>query len=136
MASSAKRKFDEIEERVVKKVKVSRPIPPPDPHELAIGSRKLLIALTIHPKRPVDNIWDALPSLIQNTCVTMAHEARVAEHRKLGFTKVLEDMMSFGICTCSNQPNCQEHHPRNVLINWRYKVRKRCCRFCFFFEKN
>ena len=31
-------------------------------------------------------------------------------------------MLSFGSCCCSKNSLCADHHPRNVLVNWRYKV--------------
>ena len=39
--------------------------------------------------------------------------------------KTLEALMSFGRCTCCKEVDqCESgHHPRKVLINWRYKVR-------------
>lgn len=132
MATSLKRRADEGGPAKVPRV-VQR-VPLPDPQELAMSSRKLLIALTIHPKRPVDNIWDALPEMIQSTCLQKAHDMRVWEHeRAYGFSKVLAAMMSFGKCTCTNRPDCEEHHPRNVMINWRYKVG---VFFCFAKKKN
>ena len=126
MAELSKRKCEaDVEESSGKKQRSlqSRPIPPPDDGELKIRGRKTLIALFINPKCPDDNIWDPLPDLVKNMCIMMAHQAHVSEHRQLGFSAVLRDMMSFGVCTCTNRPDCKEHHPRNVLINWRYKVR-------------
>ena len=111
---------------------VRRPIPPPDPEELRKSTRKVAIAIFINPLKPCDNIWDALPEFIQKCCSELEFWEGVAEHR-VKFRPVLCDMMSFGICTCNNRPDCKEHHPRNVLVNWRYKVR-RWCVIVFFFS--
>lgn len=125
MATSLKRSADEDPEELppTKKPRLVRRAPPPTSAELAISSRKLQIGLSIHPKRPVDNLWDAMTEDFRLKAQHYAHLMLAREYEeKYGYSKVLNAMMSFGKCTCTNKPDCNEHHPRNVLINWRYKV--------------
>lgn len=133
MAESLKRKHhgdDEVGVTVKKVKREYRPIPPPDPEELRISARKVFIAIVINPEKPCDNIWDVLPLFFQERSSKLEHWQRVREH-KVKFDPVLHDMMSFGICTCNNRPEWKEHHPRNVLVNWRYKVIRQ--RVVFFY---
>lgn len=63
--------------------------------------------------------WDILPFEIREKILQMV---AYQKHREQ-WAKVMEALMSFGSCCCSRRRDCEEHHPRNVLVNWRYKVR-------------
>lgn len=63
--------------------------------------------------------WDVLPMEVRSRILRMA---AYMVHREQ-WAKVLAALMSFGSCCCSRDRDCEEHHPRNVLVNWCYKVR-------------
>lgn len=70
--------------------------------------------------------WDILPF---ETRVKILGMASYQKHREQ-WAKVMVALMSFGSCCCSRKRDCEEHHPRNVLVNWHYKVRLLFCCLC------
>ena len=72
--------------------------------------------------------WDLLPWELKIMIVKWWIAQWVAEGRDKQrplMKKTLDALMPFGRCTCCREEDACEsgHHPRKVLINWRYKVR-------------
>ena len=76
-------------------------------------------------KAGVESDWDRLPQELQERIYEQSVMLHAREQHEAKWKSIMADLMSFGDCTCSNNPECEGHHPRNVLINWRYKVRYR-----------
>ncbi len=78
------------------------------------------------------NYWDALPLELKYMIVNLAIDQWIAVGRDVvrPIRKRMQTaFMSFGRCTCCREEDdCQDgHHPRKVLINWRYKVSVSLC---------
>ena len=77
---------------------------------------------------------DLLPGEVLEPIMEMYEDNKARELHRERWKPIMEALLSFGSFCCTKNSGCADHHPRNVLVNWRYKVdidylKYRFCKF-------